>query len=304
MRSLHALALATALALSSAGAVAQAASETADSMAVPVWNSSNGKLEAVLWIDTSTLDDAKGATRTLGTRWTSRSGAFSSQLSTSIEPQMGLLCGSSGGRFAGLGDTCVVAQFGNSLAPRRQVSGQASVKIGRSEWTGFGSKLQGNTDGLLPGTSVALHMPELLPLAGSQRVAFEENDLGIVGELKLGQQGWVRVGANVARARLMPANSILPGSVVPRWSSRTLSVGGGYGALGGEVVGRVVNVPGEPEGYGTLGLGLTWRTPWAGRLTVGAQNLLSTGDNPLTPREGAEVREEGRVPYVRYQQDL
>jgi Spy/CpxP family protein refolding chaperone len=61
MRSLHALALATALALSSAGVAAQTASENADSMAVPVWNSSNGKLEAVLWIDTSTLDDIEEA---------------------------------------------------------------------------------------------------------------------------------------------------------------------------------------------------------------------------------------------------
>lgn len=81
-------------------------------------------------------------------------------------------------------------------------------------------------------------------------------------------------------------------------------MGGGYGAIGGEVVGRVVRVPGETESYGTLGLGLTWRTPWAGRLTVGAQNLMSTGENPVAPRAKADERQEGRVPYVRYQQDL
>jgi hypothetical protein len=101
----------------------------------------------------------------------------------------------------------------------------------------------------------------------------------------------------------MPADGVLPGSVAPNWNSRSLSVGGGYGDIGGEVVGRVVRVPGDPEAYGTLGLGVTWRTPWSARLTVGAQNLLSTGENPIVPRAGDE-RDEGRVPYVRYQQDL
>ena len=108
----------------------------------------------------------------------------------------------------------------------------------------------------------------------------------------------------MAAASPARANSMLLGGVAPRWNSRTLSVGGGYGAIGGEVIGRVVRVPGERESYGTLGLGLTWRTPWAGRLTVGAQNLVSTGENPVAPRAKADEREEGRVPYVRYQQDL
>lgn len=313
MRSVLAAALATALALHAAAAAAQATNAPAPtagyddaSMAVPVWNSSSGKLEAVLWIDTSTLAQPGPATRSLGTRWTSATGSFSSSLSATLEPQYGLLCGSSEGMVDRLGDGCLVAQLGRPAAPvGGQLLAKASTRVGRSEWTGFGSARRGSTDGLLPGTSLALHMPELSVMAAAPGLGIEQNDLGVVGELRLGQQGWIRVGGSIARARLMPANSVLPGSVAPRWNSSTLSVGGGFGAIGGEVVGRVVRVPGAPESYGTLGLGLTWRTPWAGRLTVGAQNLLSTGENPVVPRaKSDDARVEGRVPYVRFQQDL
>ncbi|HAI59485.1 MAG TPA: hypothetical protein DCM32_06360 [Xanthomonadaceae bacterium] len=307
MRALSALVLAVALALPGAGARAQAIgveAASSDAMAVPVWNSSNGKLEAVLWIDTSTLD-ASGSTRALGTRWTSANGRVTGSVVAAVEPQLGLLCADSDGGFDRLGDGCLVTQVARPAAPATGLlAGQVGTRIGRSEWTAFGSARRASTDGLLPGTSLSLHTPELSPLAGLPGLGFERNDLGILGELRLGQQGWISVGGSVARARLMPASSVLPGSVAPRWNSRTLSVGGGYGALGGEVVGRVVRVPGEAETYGTLGLGLTWRTPWAGRLTVGAQNLLSTGDNPVLPRDAAEPRDEGRVPYVRFQQDL
>ena len=314
MRAPFAVAVLAALALASAGVAAQAAAPEADalptatgadlaSMAVPVWNSSSGKLEAVLWIDTSTLDDPAGAPA-LGTRWTSATGRFTGGLSAAAAPTLGLLCG--GGTVDRLGDGCVVTELNRPALATTQLQARASTRIGRSEWTGYGGLRRSSTDSLLPGTSLAIQLPELVGLTGLPGLGIEQNDLGIVGELKLGEQGWIRVRGSVARARLMPASSAsaLPGTVAPRWNSRTLSVGGGYGALGGEVIGRVVNVPGDTADYGTLGLGLTWRTPWSARLTVGAQNLLSTGENPVAPRTSGEVREEGRVPYVRYQQDL
>lgn len=318
MRTVLATALAAALALSSAGASAQsaggdampaagagAASTDHGSMPVPVWDRDSGELQAVLWIDTSTLPGSTTAAPALGTRWSRRDLGLSAGVSATVEPRYGLLCRDGSGTAGPLGENCLVTQLGRPAAPANgQLLAQASTRIGRSEWTGFSSTRRSATDSLLPGTTLSLHTPELAPLAGLPGLGFEQNDLGILGELKLGEQGWIRLGGSVARARLLPATSMLPGSVAPRWNSRTLSVGGGYGAIGGEVIGRVVRVPGEPDGYGTLGLGLTWRTPWSGRLTVGAQNLMSTGQNPVVPRAKADEREEGRVPYVRYQQDL
>jgi len=316
MRNVLATALAAALALPSAGAFAQAGSvggsPEGSSTPIPVWNSQSGKLEAVLWVDTSTLPSTQtllGSTPSpaLGARWTSSEGSLSAGLAAQLEPQFGLLCGTRAGALDRLGDNCLVTQLDRPTASTTGVlSAQASTRIGRSEWTGLASSRRASADNLLPGTSVSMLMPELLPMAPLSGMAVEQNDLGIVGELKLGQQGWIRVGGSMARARLLPASSVLPGSVAPRWNSQTLSLGGGYGALGGEVVGRVVRVPGEVETYSTLGLGLTWRTPWAGRLTVGAQNLISAGENPVVraTKQQVDPRTEGRVPYVRYQQDL
>ena len=67
------------------------------------------------------------------------------------------------------------------------------------------------------------------------------------------------------------------------------------------VIGRVVETPGQPRFEG-LGLGLTWRTPWSGQLTVGAENVVTRGKNPFSPN--SENSDEGTVPYVRYEQDL
>ena len=67
------------------------------------------------------------------------------------------------------------------------------------------------------------------------------------------------------------------------------------------IIGRVVHPPGKPPFEG-LGLGITWRTPWSGQLTVGAENVITRGKNPFAPSN--DTSDEGTVPYVRYEQDL
>jgi hypothetical protein len=73
---------------------------------------------------------------------------------------------------------------------------------------------------------------------------------------------------------------------------------------------------GEASGarWQAIDLGIAWRTPWHGQLTVGARNLLGKSAPPaLTPSQalgfGAETSlmdepSQGRVPFVRYRQDL
>ncbi|MNN94401.1 hypothetical protein D3C81_2130140 [compost metagenome] len=87
-----------------------------------------------------------------------------------------------------------------------------------------------------------------------------------------------------------------------RWDSKSLTIGAGYGNFSGNIIGRVVDVPGQPGKWEGLGVGLTWRTPWSGQLTVGAENVVTRGKNPFAPRN--ESTDEGTVPYVRYEQDL
>lgn len=56
-----------------------------------------------------------------------------------------------------------------------------------------------------------------------------------------------------------------------------------------------------------LDLGMSWRTPWSGVISVGARNLVTTGKAPKLRDEAEESRSTdafARTPYVRYEQDF
>jgi hypothetical protein len=58
----------------------------------------------------------------------------------------------------------------------------------------------------------------------------------------------------------------------------------------------------------TFDVHFTWRTPWNANLTVGASNLTNAGAENVTSVENTPVDPlesiYGRIPYVRYKQDL
>jgi len=62
------------------------------------------------------------------------------------------------------------------------------------------------------------------------------------------------------------------------------------------------------DGLTTFDVHFTWRTPWKANLSVGASNVLNAGaDNPAnTENQPVDPFESiyGRIPYVRYKQDL
>jgi hypothetical protein len=57
-----------------------------------------------------------------------------------------------------------------------------------------------------------------------------------------------------------------------------------------------------------MDLGVSWRTPWSGIISVGARNLFSTGDPPQLGNSPVASPSEAdafsRTPYVRYEQDF
>ncbi len=60
---------------------------------------------------------------------------------------------------------------------------------------------------------------------------------------------------------------------------------------------------------GTFDVHFTWRAPWNANFSIGASNVLSAGGDESSPADkpvGADRFESiyGRIPYVRYQQDL
>jgi len=55
----------------------------------------------------------------------------------------------------------------------------------------------------------------------------------------------------------------------------------------------------------TFNVHFTWRAPWRGSFSVGATNLLDTSINENDPAIGGDLDSiYGRIPYVRYKQDL
>ncbi len=234
----------------------------------------------------------------------------SASLSLEPSPTLGLLCNNSAlARSVGsMAQHCLVARLGGSatgavptpLLPqagaRAEVrldgqGGGVTASLGLGRYT-LDSPLQ------LPGASDGAGRL-MLSLQGLQ---VEQQDISLGGDLALGNEVWLSIGGTLARARVVPATSVLPGAVAPEWNTGTVTLGGGVGDFGGEIVGRVIDVPGADSRYSNLGLGLTWRAPWRARVTVGAENLVSRGKNPFAGSE--EEEDSGRVPYIRYEQDL
>ena len=235
---------------------------------------------------------------------------LSTSLSLESNPTIGLLCnGSAVSRsFGALAQHCMVA----NLAPNPAAPLALSSPGVRAE-----ARLEGDRSAL--GASLGLSRFDIdtpLSLPGARLggtggsdlllslhgASIEQEDLGLMGELKVGQSGWVSIGGTLARARIVPANQ-LPGGLPPQWNTGSFSVGGGVGDFGGEIIGRVIEIPGSTLRYSNVGVGVTWRAPWRARLSVGAENLVSRGKNPFSS-SADDDSEESRVPYIRYEQDL
>ena len=231
---------------------------------------------------------------------------LSTSLALETNPTIGLLCngGAVSRSFGSLSRDCLVANLapspGAPLALSQPgVRAQARLEGDEAALTASLGLNRFELDGplMLPG-AIDGGLTAPLSLQGAE---IEQEDIGLLGELKLGDSGWVSIGGTLARARIVPASQ-LPGGLPPQWNTGTLSLGGGVGDFGGEIIGRVIEIPGSTARYSNVGLGVTWRAPWSARLSVGAENVISRGQNPFAPR--ADDDDEDRVPYIRYEQDL
>jgi len=126
------------------------------------------------------------------------------------------------------------------------------------------------------------------------------------GRLAFGNTSGIDLGASVGRIHLLPGNLL----GINTLDQKALSFGVDHGALSGMLIGRTMEpqlgVPGANFGpdrrWNSIDLGVTWRLPWRGQLSVGAQNLWSSGTPSNTP-VGPEP-DQSRTPYVQYHQDL
>ena len=264
-----------------AGAAAQ--SRPSNSAWLPVWNKASGKLEAYL-----VLEPAQESQ--LGNRLRFGNNMLDATYGLDASDSLAVLCYGKGNFSNGLGqlpNNCLLATLGERLeqAVRRVTAGAAFSRNN----TRVGA-LAGSGRDTLPAW--------LTP--GAPRAKIDVKDLTVFAQKNLPNQGFVSIAGTVAKARLVPASEAAP-DLADRWSSKSLTVGGGIGAFGASIVGHVLDTPGQPA-FSGLGVGLTWRTPWSGQLTVGADNVVTRGRNPFSANSLDDV--EGTVPYVRYEQDL
>lgn len=144
--------------------------------------------------------------------------------------------------------------------------------------------------------------PVTLPMAPLASVAGETaQTVSLGGELSLTEQS--RVGVALAMSRL----PYLENS--PDIGRVQLSVG--YGNFSADMATRMIRQGIESAvnpWWAGMDLGVSWRTPWSGIISVGARNLFSSGDPPRLGNSPAATVDEddafSRTPYVRYEQDF
>jgi hypothetical protein len=149
-------------------------------------------------------------------------------------------------------------------------------------------------------------MPTLMmpgfALANTQSTSF-----GAQSRWRLDDTQSVDMGAALSRIQFeipgMPLSSM-------NLNQAALSLGMRRGDFSGLIVGRVLGPNDAISGgqhWSSIDLGISWRAPWRGVFSIGAQNVWSSGYLP-TLSEPAAAREidpsQARVPYVQYHQDL
>ncbi|WP_130619596.1 hypothetical protein [Dyella amyloliquefaciens] len=266
------------------------APDSSSSGSVPLWRGANGQWMAVQSRSDS-LTTAQRADAPLQFRALDSATVQSSDVQYGVGPNLQAHVGVSEHDWA------------NNQAPR--VIGS---EVGATYSTGrYSLGLSLGTDSV-PGNA---NLPRLLPGAtpGVNGLSgFDSStQVNARGRLALDAKSGIDLGASVGRVHLLPGNML----GVNALDQKALSFGVDSGPLSGSIVGRTMQpqagVPGagysNPDRrWSSIDLGVTWRLPWQGQLSIGAQNLWSSGNSLNTP-VGPEP-DQSRTPYVQYHQDL
>lgn len=281
---------------------------------LPLWNQTNGQIDALLLIEPSVLPQLPSQRIISPANDGRPNNALQLRAGLSMEanPGMGVLCNSGSvittvGSMAGHCMLVNLGSQGNAQVPgKTAINGLLQLRRSNALVTGsvgVGREILGAYSSPIGASAADRRL--LDSLLGPGTATLDSRNASLIGQISLGTQSWVSIGGTLARVRLIPTDQ-LRGGLPPEWDSGSLSLSGGRGNFGGEITGQMIEVPGQTNRYSTLGAGVTWRTPWKAKLSVGADNLISRGKNPfgLPDAQAENNTDEGRVPYVRYQQDL
>lgn len=304
------------LSLALAGSVAFAQptvvppAQASNTTVLPLWNTS-GQVDGLLLIEPSVLPGLPSQRVIRPGRAAGNGLGLRAGLSLEANPGMGVLC-NNGSVITSVGSMaghCMLVNLGSQGATalpgsKTGVNGLLQLQKARSSLTGTIGVNREALAGTSPVGPVSTDRRLLDSLLGGSTASLDSRNASLIGQVSVGTQSWVSIGGTLARVRLIPTDQI-PGGLPPEWNTGSLSLRGGIGNFGGEITGQMIEVPGQPSRYSSVGAGVTWRAPWRAKISVGADNIVTRGKNPFgLPDAPPAEADEGRVPYVRYQQDL
>jgi hypothetical protein len=214
-------------------------------------------------------------------------------------------------RIGSLGQECLMQGMLQLELPGRVASAQTGVNFSGGNWdvtlsyglTWLMDRLDNNAG------AVGSYLPDLAyTTAASAYNLLDVQTQGVAmgAQWRLTPASALQLNAALNQLRLQNGYA-MPGFSI---NEAQAGVGVAYGPFTGNVSGHVQRaygpaLPGSAL-WGGLDLGVSWRTPWRGELTVGARNLVTKGEEVLLPdpQAGSVDRTSTRTPYVRYKQDL
>jgi hypothetical protein len=273
---------------------------------MPLWRAPDGRMMALK------ANDGQTGRSPLSFRPVDVGSALSTSLQYDLGPHLQAHAGVSGeSSWINTADNCprgsTSVRCSDLSAPPRVMGSEVGATYrggGYSVGLGIGSSRQANGAALprvLPSG-----VPELSSVSGLPFDSLSSStQLNARGRVSLDAKSGIDLGASVGRIRLLPGNLLGINAV----DQKALSFGVDRGPLSGSVVGRVMqpeanamNAVNPDRRWSAVDLGVTLRLPWQGALSIGAQNVWSSGNAP-TPVLGPEP-DQSRTPYVQYHQDL
>ncbi len=255
---------------------------------VPLWRGADGRLLA-LKADQSTGADALGKNAPLALHVVDAASVMTTGLQYGLGPRLQAHAEISEHSWANQSTRVLGSEVGATYDAGRYSLGVSVGTVNTS-----------NSNSMLPRV-----LPGAAPGVDGLSSFDSSSQFNARGRLALGGKSGIDLGASVGRIHLLPGNLL----GVSALDQKALSFGIDHGPLSGVLTGRTMQpeagIPGSfnaDRRWNSIDLGVTWRLPWRGALSVGAQNLWSSGTPANTPA-GPEP-DQSRTPYVQYHQDL
>ncbi|MEJ5206897.1 hypothetical protein [Denitratimonas sp. CY0512] len=301
--------------------------QDSDTHVLPVWNTSSGRVEALLLLSPQQADGSatdwllsrEPKLPGIGLRSSGDSGnRLSGNLHLDNNAGLALLCNQGIHVAMALGplaEQCLLAEVASSNDPLMLRSSSPGVLLD-AHWQSdegaldlsFGlswlqTSLEQPGPDTLPTLGSALRHPSIPSMLPATLGEINLRQLHFNSSLNLRGQRWVSLGGALGTQELLGVFG-----APQRWDTATVTLGIGYRGLSGRLTGRLIELPEGQGNWNGLDLGFSWRTPWQGELSFGAQNLLNqkpdTSQWPLHDLPAVIEAPGGRTPYVRYKQDL